>query len=1065
MKRWLVKLFKFVAVFIAVYMLIVGLAVWRVATKPIASTTLTPYIETAVESLFPKTKASIARTRIAWDNADYSLAIQGEQAVLRDEAGGIIAEIPVIEFKLNVLGYFKGQFLPAEMEIENPQIWLVRKADGTVWFGGMATGGGERDPNAVSIWEGIKHFVRGLTRVGPLHDLSVRNAVLSVHDEETAQDWAINIPEVALKKGWKSLKGRAKIEVFQKDHSTLLEAQYAFDRLSSQHKVSVEFKNINPSVLGALSPKTAERLYVDMPLTGGFAFVTDEDINIVSINGRVEGGEGYVNAPLFWDKKRPFKSARLEGSYDRETGRLAIPLADLDFDGATKLTMKVDGRKPPVPKVTSDQQPADMAFTATIRLADLPMDRYADVWPKPIITNASEWIVANLSKGKFPQGDVTLKGSFAWNDLGNMVLASAEGHIAASNATVAYIEGMPKVEGVNAEATFDLDHMTVNVFSGGIGALKVVPFTVEMTDFQKNVQNITLPVKLKGPVRDVIRLMDNPPFGYAKAVGLSADNTDGALEGTLELRFPLLKSLLMKDVNIKAQAQLTNFSAQKIIPGIDITQSNLSLDLNKESYALKGPASLNKVPVHLMWASRFSAPDKDSTEPKNKANISGQITGEQWTQLGVDLTGKLKGPSIVNLEYAEFASGPAKIAADIDFRQAEIQFDELGWKKLAGIAAALKFEAEMEEGKNIHVKTIILQGAGLNAKGSAELDRATQRLLQLDLTPLVLGRTNANLRFRQTADDKGELSFSAEGESFDVSGLTGGKDPARSDPRPKAYSLKLGKLHTSENGFISDITAKAKRDAQGWSEIELHGMADGGHPLDISLAAKNGKRVFSMICDDFGKALKGMGFTDTVKDGPIEIKGESAPDNPRLIEGTVKIGRFVVSGLPVLARLLSAASPFGLIDFVTGNASFDHLEGQFRWQDDTVDLIKVRAAGSVFGLNIDGRVDLNSGHANLKGTMVPFSLFNRIINVIPLLGDVITGGEGGGVLAVAYSVEGKLNDPSIGVNPVSLLTPGFLRNLFFDTSIPPPMTESKPETKDGKKQEPETNTAEPTAQP
>ena len=62
---------------------------------------------------------------------------------------------------------------------------------------------------------------------------------------------------------------------------------------------------------------------------------------------------------------------------------------------------------------------------------------------------------------------------------------------------------------------------------------------------------------------------------------------------------------------------------------------------------------------------------------------------------------------------------------------------------------------------------------------------------------------------------------------------------------------------------------------------------------------------------------------------------------------------------------------------------------------------------------------------------MPFTTVNSILGAIPVLGDLITGGEGSGVLAVNYSIDGALADPKVSVNPVSLLTPGFLRNLFF----------------------------------
>jgi len=40
------------------------------------------------------------------------------------------------------------------------------------------------------------------------------------------------------------------------------------------------------------------------------------------------------------------------------------------------------------------------------------------------------------------------------------------------------------------------------------------------------------------------------------------------------------------------------------------------------------------------------------------------------------------------------------------------------------------------------------------------------------------------------------------------------------------------------------------------------------------------------------------------------------------------------------------------------------------------------------------------------------------------------GGEGKGLFAFTYSVKGALDDPEINVNPLSVLTPGFLRWIF-----------------------------------
>ncbi|NTU76953.1 MAG: hypothetical protein HGA90_03970 [Alphaproteobacteria bacterium] len=573
--------------------------------------------------------------------------------------------------------------------------------------------------------------------------------------------------------------------------------------------------------------------------------------------------------------------------------------------------------------------------------------------------------------------------------------------------------------------------MDVRLSGGGVGALRIQPHTIQLTDFQKPVQYIVIPLKFTGPARDVIKLIDSPPLGYAKAIGLKAEDGEGRVEGTLNMRLPLLNALLMKDVELSAEAKISDFASKKLVPGLELSQGQLALNLDKKGFTLNGPTALNKVPMQINWQYRFGAEESAPDNPRMQATVAGNVTGEQWTQLGLDFTEKQKGPAAVALRYAQTGPATSQLSGDINFRQAALNIAELGWKKAVNVPANLSFAADIPEGKNINVKTISLQGQGIRAKGTAKLDGKTMQLLALDFQPLVVGRTNANLHFTQSFGPRGSLSLAADGESFDISGLSGDKKPAEADTRPKDYAIKLKKLHTSEDGFIANVMGHARRDKEGWVEIDLHGLADGSHPLDIILQQRGEKRIFGITCDDFGKALKGMGFTDTVRDGELEIKGESTPENPRMIEGQAKVGHFVVSGLPVLMRLLSAVSPFGFVDLITGNTSFDHMEGGFRWHGETIELVKMRAAGSVFGINVEGKVDLGNGNANLHGTLVPFSFFNSVINVIPLLGNVITGGEGQGVIAASYNVDGPLSDPSISVNPVSLLTPGFLRNLFF----------------------------------
>ena len=134
---------------------------------------------------------------------------------------------------------------------------------------------------------------------------------------------------------------------------------------------------------------------------------------------------------------------------------------------------------------------------------------------------------------------------------------------------------------------------------------------------------------------------------------------------------------------------------------------------------------------------------------------------------------------------------------------------------------------------------------------------------------------------------------------------------------------------------------------------------------------------------------------------------------------------------PVLARLLTVASFTGLSDTLSGNGiRFDRLKGDFKLTDGVAETKLLRAYGPGLGITSQGSIDFDRAEIDLEGTIVPAYSVNQVLQKIPLVGVLLTGGEGEGLFAVLYSTSGSLTDPEVSVNPLSLLTPGFLRSVF-----------------------------------
>jgi len=160
----------------------------------------------------------------------------------------------------------------------------------------------------------------------------------------------------------------------------------------------------------------------------------------------------------------------------------------------------------------------------------------------------------------------------------------------------------------------------------------------------------------------------------------------------------------------------------------------------------------------------------------------------------------------------------------------------------------------------------------------------------------------------------------------------------------------------------------------------------------------------------------------------------------------ITVHDYQVMKAPALARLLTVAALTGIVDLLSGDGiHFSTLEAPFTLTDGVLDLRDARASGTELGLTIKGQVDLDQDVVALEGTIVPAYAINSVLGHIPLVGSLFSAEKGGGIIAMNYSMRGPSADPSISVNPLSALTPGFLRKLFdiFDNG-----TETKVRTEE-----------------
>ena len=93
--------------------------------------------------------------------------------------------------------------------------------------------------------------------------------------------------------------------------------------------------------------------------------------------------------------------------------------------------------------------------------------------------------------------------------------------------------------------------------------------------------------------------------------------------------------------------------------------------------------------------------------------------------------------------------------------------------------------------------------------------------------------------------------------------------------------------------------------------------------------------------------------------------------------------------------------------------------------------------GPMLGATLRGMVDFKAQTVDLGGTYVPLYGLNSALGAIPLLGKVLVGRQGEGVVGITFAIKGKLDEPTVLVNPMSVMTPGIFRQIFeFTGSVP-----------------------------
>ncbi len=710
----------------------------------------------------------------------------------------------------------------------------------------------------------------------------------------------------------------------------------------------------------------------------------------------------------------------------------------------------------------------DRAGTEEVHLAGelspMSVDMLKRFWPKFLAGKARAWALQQVSGGQ------VLGGKFAVN-LGPAEVAMIKSgqdvppeavnvELKLAGMSIAYLAEMPPA--VTSDATLTISGMAfaVDIPQGKITApsgrtLALSEGRFSIPDLRADPQQGNIVFKAHGETPSVLELLDHEPLGYLQKVGMKPDVLGGTAAGDFFLSMPLLADLTFEQIKVKGQGRLNDALAGNLAGNADLAGGTLDVSLSEQGLEAIGAISVKGVPAELSFQRIFSAAEAEQPP----IQITARLDAATREQLGMKVNHLVQGPTPVTLRIAKLGpETPAAMNVEADLTEAQLLFGGLGWTKPSGRAATLHLDIVPQEDGSTLLDNLKVIGDDIDIRGGVALD-AEQHLKEFYFSDFSVNSLTHVEITAKVRDDQ-VLDIMAEGPSFDgrqffqslfsAGQLEGSAEP--DDPFGVDLTAKIGTVSgffdTTANNVEVTMMKRNGRVVALDAKADLNGKA----PAAVQLVEKDGARMVEAEARDAGAAFRLVGFYPSVEGGEASLQVNLDAGGAGTKSGTLWARDFVVLGDSVVNDVLTdpnSAAVLGPTErkqkVVRQRIAFNQLRapfavggGKFRLQDAYMN-------GPLLGATMRGTVDFKAGLVELGGTYVPLYGLNSALGSIPLLGRVLVGRQGEGVVGITFAIKGKLDDPSVLVNPMSVMTPGIFRQIFeFTGTIPDP--NAKPET-------------------
>lgn len=997
---------------------------WRLTTGPISLDFARGLLQEALTLGDLPVGVEIGEPVLTWKGWGRVFDVTVKDVRLNGYDGALKAEAPTVLVRLSVRALADGLAAPVRITVNRPRIQLSEA---------LATAYGDTPSDSAWVTGLLAELADPSSTDGRLSYLrlvDISGATLETDGIGPTGAVTFRDLDATLTRHPRGL---------QLDVITIAEIDGAAPRISldvdyrARRKViggSAAFTGLPFSSLARLAPRLADNVSLSTPADGGFTFEFEPPNALLKASGTLEAANGTLGLPALYPKPLPFDTVSVDLGYDATTGTVKM----------TKFILR-DGAA----SASATAQISDIFDLAKLTLRgsvkDVPGRRLDEVWPPILGVNARTWAVRNLEGGTVPNATLELDATVKLSDPRTFRLTRLGGTIEFSGVTAHYFKPLPPAVKVAGRAEFDTARFDIDISEGHLDDVQLAGSELRFFDIDTDIEKAEINIAAQGSVSTALEVLGHDTLKLAQRVGFDPGSVVGQAGARIRFAFPLTKKLTLDMVRFAASANLQGVGMPGVVHDQALTDGRLTLDLNRDGMRIAGDGRIAGLPVFITQDEVFS----EGARIRRRKQLKTSVDGERIRDLGLPALAEIEGPVTVDAEMLDLANGFSEVSAVLDLRDAQLAIPALRWTKPRGAAGRVRFSIDMDGAKPRHLKSASLIAADLGVDLSADFAPRTGALRRVYIDRLVLA--NSSMSGNVEVRENGSYHATLSGSRLDIRRFMDDDVEAPSAAGiPFSVNARFDEILIGALPPITATLVDLRHDGTRLSDIQVAGRVD-DEPVTIDYVAQDDIKRFELRADDAGRVLRGFEIIDSIAGGRLTIAGTitGRGDDERTLVN-LSVDEFGLIDAPVLAQVLNAAFLVGLVDTLQGKGiRFERLNAEIAITKERAEILDALAYGASLGVSASGGLDRINRTAGINGMIVPAYGLSRLIDQIPILGRILTGGEKEGLLAAEYRIDGSLDRPTVTVNPLTALTPGFLRALVKTIGDPTKAVPADPE--------------------